>query len=289
MRRRGRSGCGHHACDGPLTVGFGDLWTRGWTAFVLAALGVFQMLRPAWFYSAAASFKSAFVKLSPEQAARLQRVLAARCDAEGGSPNPTRYIGLLGVAMAALEFVPAIPFVVPYAIYCVSGALGMLTAYFHVRRTTQRRTAALVRRSPFDALPPALIAASAGCFAGVAIFAAYSPYRAGAIAVGASMLVLMWIAWRIAGSQAVIFGDDPELEYAVDERLRVGRATGAAALACAPAVVLVGLTGASTAPDDRLLGEIALGLTYVSFVTAMIAIVLAMRRFAARVARGVRT
>jgi hypothetical protein len=269
-------------------VAFGELWTRGWTAFILAALGVVQTFRPAWFYGAAASFKGALVKLSPEQAARLRRVLAARCSAEGGSPNATRYVGLLGVAMAALEFVPDIPFVVPYAIYCIGGALGMLAAYFHVRRATQRRTAALVRRSPFDALPAALIAASAGCFAGVAIFAAYSPYRAGALAVGASMLVLMWIAWRIAGSQAVIFGDDPQLEYVVDERLRVGRATGVAALACAPAVVLVGLAAASTAPDDRLLAEIALGLTYVSFAVAMIAIVVATRRFAARIAHGVR-
>jgi len=86
------------------------------------------------------------------------------------------------------------------------------------------------------------------------------------------------VAWRIAGSQAVLFGDDPQVEYAVDERLRIKRVTAAVALGCAPAVVLVGLSQAWITPGYELLGTTALIVTYSSFAVAMLVTALATRR-----------
>lgn len=246
-----------------------ELAARIWTAFVLAALGAFQFFKPEAFYSCSAFFRRARARLSPEQTERLQRVLDARRDVEGVSPNPSRYAGLLGIAMAGLELIPAVPFAIPYAIFCLAGAFGMLASYLHVRRATERRAAPLVPRSPFDALSPVLVVALAVSFAGVALFASYPEFRAGTIGVAASMLILIWIAWRIAGSQAVLFGNDPQLEYAVDERLRRSRVTGTASLACAPAVVLVGTAVLWVPQEYQSIGIVAVVLTYASFAVVI--------------------
>jgi hypothetical protein len=222
-------------------------------AVILAALSLWQLLFPERFYSVFASFKRAYAGLSPEQSPRLQRVLGARYDAEDVSPTPTRYTGLFGIVMAALEFVPSIPF---------------------------------VRRSPLDAFSPVLMAALAGWFAGVAIIAGDASFRLGALAVGASMLLLGWIAWRVAGSQALVFGNDPQLEYAVDERLRVSRTAGIGALACAPAVVLVGWCASWVGATYQMAATAALVLTYASFVVAMIVCGLATRRLSNQLVTG---
>jgi hypothetical protein len=263
-----------------------ELWGRVWTAIIIAGLGIWQIVFPKRFGGADMYFRCGLGNLTPEQSERLRRVLDARCDAEGVSLSPTRYTGFLGIAMAALEFVPGIPFIVPYAIYCLFGALTILASYLHVRRATERRTAPLVRRSPLDALPPVLIGAFVGCFLGVLAVIAIQPYRAGSIAVAASMLILAWIAWRIASSQAVMFGDDPQLEYAVDERLRVSRVTGTVALACAPAVILVGWSVIALPASYENFGNAAMGVTYASFAIAMVMCTTVVRRFPVRFGSG---
>jgi hypothetical protein len=261
-----------------------DFGGRVWMAVIMSALGILQIVFPNRFCGGMLS-GPVFGKLTPDQSERLRRVLEARSDAEGVSLTPTRYTGLLGIAMSALEFIPSIPFVIPYAVYCLAGALVLLASYLHIRRATERRTAPLVRRSPFDALPPLIIAAFAGCFAGVLAVATFEPYRAGSIAVAASMLVLAWIAWRIASSQAVMFGDDPQLEYAVDERLRVSRAIRTVTLACAPAVILVGWSVVGTPGFDGL-GTAAIVVTYASFAVAMVANATALHRFRLKFGNG---
>ncbi len=263
-----------------------ELWGRVLMSIILAGLGTWQIVFPKRFYGADMFFRCGFGDLTPEQSERLRRVLDARCDAEGVPISPTRYTGFLGIAMAALEFVPAMPFVIPYAIYCLAGALTILASYLHVRRATERRTAPLVRRSPLDALPPLLIGAFVGCFLGVLAVIAIQPYRAGSIAVAAAMLILAWIAWRVASSQALMFGDDPQLEYAVDERLRVSRATGTVALACAPAVVLVGWSVIALPENYESFGNAAIALTYASFAVAMVMCATVVRRFPVRFGNG---
>jgi hypothetical protein len=263
-----------------------ELMGREWMAIILAVLGISQLVFPKRYCGADMFFKRAFGGLTPGQSDRLRRVLDARRDAEGVVLSPTRYTGLLGIAMAAVEFVPGIPFVIPYAVYCLFGALSILSSYLHVRRATERRTAPLVRRSPLDALPPVLIGAFAGCFLGVLAVSAIQPYRAGSIAVSASMLILAWIAWRIAGSQAVMFGDDPQLEYAVDERLRVSRASYTVALACAPAAVLVGWSVIAVPASYENFGTAAIAVTYASFAVAMVACATVVRRFPVRFGSG---
>jgi hypothetical protein len=272
-----------------LFLNHGDLFLHAWTALVLAGLGIAQLLFPnscAFFTRASGFFRRAYANLTPEQSERLRRVLEARCDAEGVPLYPTRYTGLLGIAMAAAEFVPGMPFVIPYAVYCLGGALVVLAAYVRVRRASEKRAAPLVPRSPFDVLSPLLIGALAGCFAGVVLLAAYPPYRAGAIGVAVSMILLGWIAWRVAGSRALMFGDDPQLEYTVDERLRLSRATTLVALACAPGVVLAGTAVISTPPDYQFLGALAIALTYGSFAVAGIVNFTTLRRLPAKLLNG---
>jgi hypothetical protein len=108
----------------------------------------------------------------------------------------------------------------------------------------------------------------------------------GAIGVGISMLVLAWIAWRIAGSQAIMLGDDPQVEYAVDERLRVSRANGTVALARAPAVVLVGAQLVGVPGTSDLLGGAAVVITYICFVVAMFTNGMMARRASKRFTSG---
>jgi hypothetical protein len=271
-----------------------EFWTRYWTALILAGLGIFQLVKPSTFQlmtpgvfcNLSMFFRSAVAGLSPAQAARVERVLQARWSAEGISTNPTRYTGLLGIAMAALEFAPGIPFAIPYAIYCLGGALSILATYLYIKRATERRAAPLVRRSPLDALSPIAIAALAGCLVGVAMFGVNSQDHIGAIGVGISMLVLAWIAWRIAGSQAIMLGDDPQVEYAVDERLRVSRANGTVALARAPAVVLVGAQLVGVPGTSDLLGGAAVVITYICFVVAMFTNGMMARRASKRFTSG---
>ncbi|HTA40740.1 MAG TPA: hypothetical protein VK760_16780 [Candidatus Acidoferrales bacterium] len=263
-----------------------ELWGRVWMGAFMALVGVTQLIFPDRYCSANTFFRRGFGRLTPEQSGRLSRVLDARRDAEGVLLSPTRYTGLLGIAMAALEFVPAIPFIIPYAVYCLFAALTFLASYLHVRQATERRTAPLVRRSPLDALPPVLLGAFGGCFLGVLAVVAIQPHRVGSIAVAASMLIFAWIAWRIAGSQAVMFGEDPQLEYAVDERLRVSRASGTVALACAPAVVLVGWSVIAVPENVKYIGNVAEIVTYVSFAVAILMCATVVRRFPVRFGNG---
>jgi hypothetical protein len=263
-----------------------ELWARAWTALVMAALGIVQLAWPDAFFGCTAPFRRARRRLSAEQSARLQRVLDARRYAEGTSTNPSRYTGLFGLAAAGLEFVPYVPFVLPYAAYCLAASFSLLATYLNVRRATERRSAPLVRRSPFDAFPPVLLLAIAGCLAGVTIVATDEAYRASAIGVAAAMLILAWIAWRIAGSQALMFGDDPALEYAVDERLRFSRTTATAATACAPAVVLVGIAAAWMSPAYDAAGVVAAILTYAAFAVVMVVNALAARHLSDKLVNG---
>ena len=55
----------------------------------------------------------------------------------------------------------------------------------------------------------------------------------------------------------------------MDERLRVSRATGTIALACAPAVLLVGWSVVGL-PESDSLGTVAMVVTYASFAVAMV-------------------
>jgi hypothetical protein len=157
------------------------------------------------------------------QSQRLRRVLDERREAEAISPSTTRWTGFAGVAMAALALVPGISVAIPFSAYCLAAALAFLATYVLMRRATERRSAALGRRSPFDAIPPAMIVAFAGSLFGVLVVATISQYRVASIVVAAAMLTLAWIAWRIALSQASLSGNDSQLEYAVDERLRAAR------------------------------------------------------------------
>jgi hypothetical protein len=147
--------------------------------------------------------------------------------------------------MAAVALIPAVPIVLPYAASCLALAAATLLAYLKFRRLSARRIAPLVRRTAWTSLPPLVIVSWAICLAGAGAFAVFPQYRVAAIAAVVSGIALCAIAWRVAIAPAILFGDDAQLEYLVDEHVRFCRATGLVALASAPPTVLVMLAGAA--------------------------------------------
>ncbi|HEY1656511.1 MAG TPA: hypothetical protein VGF86_15520 [Candidatus Tumulicola sp.] len=247
------------------------------TAGMLLALGIGQIVWPRCFADIGMYFRYARRGLSPEMWERVQRGLQARREAEGISLNRMRFVGSLGILLATLEFVPVIPFAFPYAAFCLIVAASVVAAYVQVRRATERRVAPLVRRSPLDALPPAVIVATVVCLAGTLIFATYPVYRFAALAVAASGFVLLAIAWRIAASPALLLGNDPKIEYAIDERVRICRATNVAFLACGPATILTMLDSRHLPADLAFYGIVA-QIVWVAFFVALIVSLMPLRR-----------
>jgi hypothetical protein len=227
-----------------------ELVTRWAMAVAMVAAGLAAFAWPRCFAGVAGYFTRWSAKLPPPQQERLSRVVDARERAEGISANYGRLLGVAAILLAALEAIRAIPPILPYALFCLSVATITLLAYLQFHRAVVRRVALLVRRSPFTALPGVLIGAIAFSFLAMIALGAYPPERFGALVVAASTLLLGIVAWRIATAPALLVGVDPQLEYAVDERVRIGRARSTANLACAPAFVAIALA-ASLLPLRR--------------------------------------
>jgi hypothetical protein len=255
-----------------------DDLTRFAMAFALVVVGLAAFAMPRCFAGVAGYFTRWSPKLPPADQERLNRVVSAREDAEGISPAYGRFFGVAAVVLAGLEFVRAMPFVLPYALFCLTGAITTLLAYLQYRHAAERRVAPLVRRSPFAALPPAVIVAVAGSFAASLAVAAYPPERLGAIVVAASTIALGIIAWRIAVTPSLLVGTDPAWEYAVDERVRVGRARTVANLACAPAFALVALAQPTLPAEYATAGNVAMAMAGVAFAISLAASILPLRR-----------
>ena len=252
--------------------------TRLVMAIALGLVGFASFAWPRCFVGVAGFFARGAPELMPEDRERLTRVIAEREAAEGLSRAYGGYLGIAALACAALEAVWAIPFVVPYALFCLAGAAVMLLAYLQFRRAAERRVAPLLRRSPFAALPPLLIAAIAVCFVVALGFAAYPAARAGALAVAFATLALGTIAWRVAVAPALLIGKDPRWEYAVDEHVRIGRTRSVANLACAPAFVLAALVQPALPPAYAALGSLAFYLCGAAFAVSLVAAIVPLRQ-----------
>jgi hypothetical protein len=245
-----------------------DQLARVSTAIALVALGTVQLLSPGCFESIRRYFRGAWAGLSSEQSERLKSVIEARARAEGAGGS-ARYAGLFTITMGLIGLSPAIPYVMPYAASCLAMAYATWAAYRKFRRATELRFAPLVRRTPFEALPPVAIVSVALCLIGTAAFASVPQFRIAAALVVVSMIVLITIAWRIAVAPAVLFGTDPQVEYAVDRRVRFCRATSLITLACAPAAVFAELAWAQLASVSALL-ELMLVLVIAGFIATMV-------------------
>jgi hypothetical protein len=213
-------------------------------AAAIGAVGLAAIAWPRCFAGVAGNYMGP-ARVDPSDRERLRRVLQSREQMEGISGISGRYLGAACLFLAALEAVKAIPVIVPYVLFCLAIAVQALFAYVQFHRTVERRVAPLVRRSPLTALSPLVIVAMACSLAITLVLAVESADRLDAIVVALSTLILASIAWRVAGAPALLAGADPQLEYAVDERVRIGRARNVAAVACAPAILLV----ASAAPS----------------------------------------
>src|SRR5579862_9016170 len=246
-----------------------DQLARLFTTAVLIGMGILQILRPGCFWGMWMYFSGARAGFSPEQRERLARVLEARERAEGDTDTYTRIVGAFTIVMAPLGLISAVPYVLPYALSCLAMAAAILLSYLNFKRATERRIAPLVRRTAWASLPPLAIVATAVCVLGAGAFAAFPQYRAGAVVVIVSAIVLTAIAWRVAVAPALLLGDDPQLEYIVDEHLRFCRATSLISLACAPPTVLVALAAAALPPTEHYYSIVTLAVS-AAFLVAMV-------------------
>jgi hypothetical protein len=246
-------------------------------AVLMAAMGVVGLVWPQCFAGLARGYTRWAAGLSGTEKERVQRVVAAREQAEGISSAYGRAAGLVIIALAGLELVPIVPLILPYALICLVLASTALLAYLQFHRATEQRVAPLLPRSPFTALPPLLIVAVLCSLFVASAFALYPPERLGAIVTVVAMLVLVAVAWRIANAPALLFGVDPECEYAVDERLRIGRARNAAVFACAVGYVFVALAQPSLPALYETSGQVAYYVALVAFIGAMAAYFIPLR------------
>ena len=175
MRRRGRSRRGYHSRVGRLTCTRRTLGPRrGWRVILAAARNLADrfpkgLLRREYvFQTWIRQLDAGAIRASAPSARR-----ASRC-----RRNLTLTHALHGISRhrngrARIRSGHAVRHSVCYLLPV--RALTILASYLRVRRATERRTAPLVRRSPFDALPPMLIGAFVGCFLGVLAIVAIRP------------------------------------------------------------------------------------------------------------------
>lgn len=253
-----------------------DLGVRAAMAAAIGAVGIAALVRPRAFAGLAGCFVSASrVPLSERD--RFDRVIEARERMEGISAASGRYLGVACLVLAALEFVRPIPVVVPYVLYSLALAVLALSAYIQFHRSIERRVAPLARRSPLTALPPLVIAAMACSLLLTTLVAVAPGHRFDGLLVALSTLVLAVIAWRLASAPALLAGTDPQLEYAVDERVRICRARNVAMVACGPAILYVAIGGAGLPPAYHHLADAALLLAVAAFLTAAAAMIVPLR------------
>ncbi len=252
------------------------------TAFTLLFLGIYEIVTPRCFWGLSMYFRGIWRLALPSEAPgteaeRLRLVLAARARAEGDSDTAIRCAGAFTTAMAGLVLVPSVPFVLPYALSTLGMAAAILITYLRFRRVTERRVAPLVRRTPWKSLPPIAIIATVVCLLGAGAFGAYAEFRISALIVIVCAIALLSVAWRVAMAPAILFGDDSQLEYFVDEHLRFCRSMNLVALACAPPTVLVGLGWAVLPWNAPFFNFVTLAVA-VAFVTVLIMSLNPMRR-----------
>lgn len=242
-------------------------------AAVLAALAVASFLWPDCVFGTHGIIARSKRVLSPSQQHRLRTALDARRYAEGVSSRYGRLASLACLVAAALEFVPAVPYVLPYAGVCLAFGVVTYLAYVQFRRAVDRRVAPLERRSVLAALPLASILAMAAALVATLMLAVYPELRLGALVIALATALLAVTAWRIAAAPSLLLGQDPQAEYAIDARLRLTRATGTAVLACGP-VLLFGTFAGTTAVAQGVYAAFAQNLATIAFIVAFIAGVL---------------
>jgi hypothetical protein len=252
------------------------------TAFTLLFLGVYEIVTPRCFWGLSIYFRGIWrLALPPQatgaQAERLRHVLDARARAEGDSDTAIRCAGGFAIAMAGLALVPSVPFVLPYALSTLALAFAILITYLRFRRVTELRVAPLVRRTPWKSLPPIALIATLVCLLGAGAFGAYAEFRISALIVILCALALLAVAWRVAMAPAILFGDDSQLEYLVDEHIRFCRAMNLVSLACAPPTVLVALGWAALPWNAPFFNFVTVAVA-LAFVTVLIMSLNPMRK-----------
>jgi hypothetical protein len=255
-----------------------DSVMRPVAAVGFVAMGLAMLRWPESVWDLSAYFRSPAAKMPPFDRLRLTRVIVARENAERISNGYGRYLGITAILLAGVALLPPVLLIVPYLLLCLGFAVATLFAYLRFSRAAQRRAAPLVRRSPLEVVSP-FVAASVACSLGIILTLLIYPHlRLGASIVAASMIILAFVAWRVAGAPALLLGADPQFECVVDERLRAARVNRIAGLACASGYLFTGVSGV-TAPDFNgffLAGKMVVWAAFMATIFANI--VLARKR-----------
>jgi hypothetical protein len=255
-----------------------DSVMRPVTAVGLVAIGLAMFLRPYdWLGDLSPYFKRPAAKLPPFDRLRLTWVIDAREKAEGIRNGYGRYLGITAILLAGVAFLRAVPLILPYLLLCLGFAVVTLFASARFSRATQRRAAPLVRRSPLGVVSP-FVAASVACSFGITLtLLAYPHLRLGASIVAASMMILAFVAWRVASTPVLLLGADPQFECVVDERLRTARVNSIAGSACASAYLFTGLSKVAAPGFDTSFFAAQMVVWAAFMVTILANIVLARR------------
>ena len=243
-----------------------ELISRVVPAVVVGAAGLYYLAFPRAFAAVRPYFWN--LKLDEANRTRLDAVLDARKDAE----NLPKWLGFLmgavSLALAALELVPSVTPVLPYALWCLAFAVMQLGAYFYFKRASEKRIAVLRVRRAFESLPLTVIVAQGIAIAalvGIAVAAA----EPSALLVAAAAALTIWISWRIANVPALILGNDVPVETFVDDRLRLMRAVNTASLGIAPVVVYLGMRHVFTGGTVSLALSIVILLAWLPSIAVM--------------------
>jgi hypothetical protein len=247
-----------HASDFPVRMA---------GAISLGIFGLLFIIRPD--FGAYPPFDEEQAYLSWDQRVRLRTVLANRYEAERDRFKWRRLVGILAVIAALLGLVPGLPYSLPWAALFVAMAACELIRSDGMRRAVRRRAAAMIPRSPFQTFTPLLIYALAVIFLGVVVVSLIPSIRLTALLIAAATLVLTGVAWQIAVGPAFLTGDDLEMEYAVDQRLRTSRVTELVLLACSPATLLVVSSVPLARPSYELVDQIGYWTVYSAYFVAL--------------------
>ena len=212
-----------------------DQLARDWMAITLVALGIFQLRSPGCFESIRLYFRGAWAGLSNEQIERLESVIEARARAEGAGGS-ARYAGLFTIAM---DSSPCGPRSIRHAVRGELLGDGLCHVDGLSKVPPRNRFAFCAARAPH---------AARSTSAGGDRFRGALSDRNGRVCELSAVSHRRRAGRRFddrlgrdrmgnAGAPAVLFGTDPQVEYAVDKRVRFCRATGLITLACAPPTV----------------------------------------------------
>jgi uncharacterized membrane protein YqjE len=173
----------------------------------------------------------------------------------------SRYI-VAGVCFgtACTLLVRAIPPIVGYAIVCLAYVAQIVQAQIAEERAPRRRSVLLGRSRRVNSVLATWIGLAAVYSLLLIPWVLDDAYRGVAILVGACVVTMLVVAWRIATSPPLLFGNDLEAEQVVDRETRAIRTGKTCFFAIVTVFVFIGFAYGPSIPGAAALLLVPAGL-----------------------------